>query len=76
MSFIVGAVLDWVRHQPYSLTWGWRVETFVILVAAWLCVSLMTRWPRHEKYVVRTAALLLFVMFCGSLVIHELLDHP
>ncbi len=76
LSFILGAVLDWVRHQPYSFTWGWRMETFIILVAAWISVSLMSRWPRHEKYVARTAAVLLLVMFLGSLVIHELLDHP
>ncbi len=76
LSFILGAVLDWVRHQPYSFTWGWRMETFIILVAAWIGVSLMSRWPRHEKYVARTAGVLLLVMFLGSLVIHELLDHP
>lgn len=76
LSFILGAVLDWVRHQPYSFKWGWRMETFIILVAAWICVSLMSWWPRHEKYVARTAAVLLFVMFLGSLVIHEVLAHP
>lgn len=76
LSLLLGAVLDWIRHQSYSFTWGWRMETFIILVAAWISVSLMTRWPRHEKYVGRTAGLLLLVMFLGSLVIHELLDHP
>lgn len=76
LSFLFGAILDWVRHQPYSFTWGWRLETFSILVVAWLTVSLMARWPRHEKYVVRTAGVLLLVMFLGSLVIHEALDHP
>ena len=39
LSFILGAVLDWIRHQPYSFGWGWRMETFVILGAAWIgCV--------------------------------------
>lgn len=76
LSFLLGTVLDWIRHQPYSFTWGWRMETAIILGAAWLSVSLMTRWPRHEKYVVRTAGVLLLVMFLGSLVIHEILDHP
>ncbi len=76
LSFLLGAVLDWIRHQSYSFTWGWRTETFIILVAGWLSVSLMSRWPRHEKYVVRTAGVLLLVMFLGSLVIHEVLDHP
>lgn len=76
LSFILGAVLDWIRHQAYSFTWGWRLETFIILTAGWFSVSLMSRWPRHEKYVARTAAVLLLVMFLGSLVIHELLDHP
>jgi uncharacterized membrane protein len=76
LSFLLGAVLDWVRHQPYSFTWSWRMETFMILVAAWICVSLMARWPRHEKYVGRTAGLLLLMMFLGSLLIHQLLDHP
>lgn len=76
LSFMLGAVLDWIRHQPYSFTWGWRTETFIILVAAWISVSLMAGWPRHEKYVVRTAGVLLLVMFLGSLVIHEVLDHP
>ena len=76
LSFILGAVLDWIRHQSYSFTWGWRTETFIILLAAWLGVSLLAWWPRHEKYVARTAGLLLLVMFFGSLVIHELLDHP
>jgi len=76
LSFVVGAVLDWIRHQPYSFEWGWRIDTFVILVAAWISVSLMSRWPRHEKYVPRTAAVLLLVMFLGSLVLHEVIDHP
>lgn len=76
LSFLLGGVLDWVRHQPYSFTWGWRTETLIILLAAWISVSLMTRWPRHEKYVARTAGVLLLMLFLGSLVIHELLDHP
>ena len=76
LSLLLGTVLDWIRHQPYSFTWGWRMETFIILGAAWISVSLMARWPRHEKYVVRTAGILLLVMFLGSLVIHEVLDHP
>lgn len=76
LSFILGAVLDWIRHQSYSFTWGWRMETFIILIAAWISVSLLSRWPRHEKYVVRTTGVLLLVMFLGSLVIHEVLDHP
>ncbi len=76
LSFILGAVLDWLRHLPLSFTWGWRMETFIILLAAWLSVALMSHWPRHEKYVVRTAGVLLLAMFLGSLVIHELLDHP
>lgn len=76
LSFLLGAVLDWLRHQSYSFTWGWRMETFIILVAAWISVSLMTRWPHHEKFVVRTAGALLLMLFLGSLVIHELLDHP
>ncbi len=76
LSFILGAVLDWVRHQSYSFTWGWRMETFIILLAAWTSVSLMAYWPRYEKYLVRTAGVLLLVMFLGSLVIHEVLDHP
>ena len=76
LSFLLGALLDWIRHQPYSFSWGWRTETFIILVAAWISVSLMTRWPRHEQYVVRTAGVLLLVMFLGSLVLHAVLDHP
>ncbi len=76
LSFLLGAVLDWVRHQPYSFTWGWRMETAIILGAAWLSVTLMARWPRHEKYVARTAGVLLLMTFLGSLVIHEILDHP
>lgn len=76
LSFILGAVLDWIRHQPYSFAWGWRMETFIILLAAWISVSLMSRWPRHERYVARTAGVLLLMMFLGSLVLHELLDHP
>jgi hypothetical protein len=76
LSFLLGAVLDWIRHQPYSFTWGWRLETFIILVAAWLSVSLMARWPHHEKSVARTAGVLLLMLFLGSLVIHEVLDHP
>lgn len=76
LSFILGGVLDWIRHQSYSFTWGWRTETLIILLAAWISVSLMTRWPRHEKYVARTAGVLLLMLFLGSLVIHELLDHP
>jgi hypothetical protein len=52
------------------------METFIILMAAWISVSLMARWPRHEQYVVRTAGVLLLVMFLGSLVLHAALDHP
>lgn len=76
ISFLLGAVLDWIRHQPYSFTWGWRTETFMILLAAWLSVSLIGWWPRHEQYVGRTAALLLLAMFLGSLVLHAVLAHP
>lgn len=76
LSFLLGAVLDWIRHQPYSFTWNWQMETFIILLAAWLSVSLVARWPRHEHYLVRTAGVLLLVMFLGSLVIHAVLDHP
>ncbi len=76
LSFLLGAVLDWVRHQPYSFTWGWQTETFIILLAAWLSVSLVARSPRYEHYLVRTAGILLVVMFLGSLVIHSVLDHP
>ncbi len=76
LSFLLGAILDWIRHQPYSFSWGWRMETFIILMAAWISVSLMARWPRHEQYVVRTAGALLLVMFLGSLVLHAALDHP
>ena len=76
VSFLLGAVLDWIRHQPYSFTWGWRTETFIILMAAWISVSLLARWPRFEKNVVRIAGVLLLVMFVGSLVLHEILDHP
>lgn len=76
LSFLLGAALDWIRHQPYSFTWGWRTETFIILVAAWLSVALLSRWPRHEKYLMRTAGVLLLMLFLGSLVIHQLLDHP
>jgi hypothetical protein len=75
LSFLLGAALDWIRHQPYSLAWDWRVETFIILVAAWISVSLMARWPHHERSVARTAAVLLLLMFLGSLVIHEVLNH-
>ncbi len=75
LSFVVGAVLDWVRHQPYSFTWGWQMEMFVILLAAWASVSLMSRWPRHDN-VARTAGLLLLALFCGSIMLHVLLDHP
>ena len=76
LSFLIGAVLDWIRHQPYSFGWGWRMETFIILGAAGISIALMARWPHHEKYVVRTAGLLLLVLFLGSLVLHEILDHP
>ncbi len=76
LGFLLGAVLDWIRHQPYSFTWGWQTETFIILLAAWLSVSLVARWPRYEHYLVRTAGVLLVVMFLGSLVIHSVLDHP
>ena len=76
LSFLLGAVLDWIRHQPYSFTWSWQTETFIILLAAWISVSLVARWPRYEHYLVRTAGILLVVMFLGSLVIHAVLDHP
>ena len=76
LGFLLGAVLDWIRHQPYSFTWGWQTETFIILLAAWLSVSLVARWPRYEHSLVRTAGILLVVMFLGSLVIHSVLDHP
>jgi hypothetical protein len=76
LSFMLGAVLDWIRHQPFSLNWSWQTETFIILVAAWISVSLVGRWPQHEKGIARTAAVLLLVMFLGSVVLHVLLDHP
>jgi hypothetical protein len=76
LSFMLGAALDWIRHQPYSLNWSWQTETFIILIAAWISVSLVARWPHHEKYIARTAAVLLLVMFLGSVILHELLDHP
>ena len=75
LSFLLGAALDWLRHQPYSLNWSWQMETLIILVAAWISVSLAGRWSHDEKSIARPAAVLLLVMFLGSVVLHELLDH-
>jgi hypothetical protein len=76
LSFMLGAALDWIRHQPYSLTWSWQVETFIILVAAWISVSLVSRWPHQQQSVARPAAILLLMLFLGSVVLHVLLEHP
>ena len=76
ISFVVGAVLDWVRHQPYSFTWDWRMETGAILIAAWISVAVGTRWPGFDYAVTRVTGLLLLATFLGSLALHFLLAHP
>lgn len=75
-SFLIGAALDWIRHQTYSFAWSWQTETGIILVAAWLSVTLLARWPQFEIQIMRATGLLLLALLLGSLVLHMLLAHP
>ena len=34
--------------MPFSLHRGWRLDMFSILVAAWLGVTLLVKWPHHN----------------------------
>ena len=75
-SFAAGVILEWVRSLPFSARWGWRTDTFAVLVAVWLGACLMARWPHlKERMIPRIAALLLIVLFVGTLVAHELINH-
>ena len=75
-SFVIGALLEWVRSLPFSAHWGWRLDMFSILVAAWLSLALLVKWPHHnDRNMTRVTGLLLLVLFIGSLIMHELINH-
>ena len=76
-SFLIGAALEWVRSTPWSAQWGWRADTFAILVAAWLGVALLAYWPHlSARLLPRAAGLLLAVLFFGTLLMHALINSP
>ncbi len=75
-GFVVGALLEWVRSQPRSVHWGWQSDTVAILLAAWAAVALLAWWPeRTERQLPATAALMLAMLFLGTVVMHELMNH-
>ena len=75
-SFAAGVILELVRSLPFSAQWGWRTDTFVVLVAVWLAACLMAQWPHlKERINPSIAALLLIVLFVGTLITHEMINH-
>ncbi len=74
-SFIVGMVLEYLRSLPALLDRSWRWDTFAILAAAWLGIVLVARTPQGEgNRLPFGAALILLVLFAGSLLMHELIN--
>ena len=75
-GFVVGALLEWLRSQPRSVHWGWQSDMLAILLAAWAAVALLVWWPgRSERRLPLAAALMLAMVFVGTLVMHELINH-
>ncbi|MBA3944035.1 MAG: hypothetical protein H0X37_05670 [Herpetosiphonaceae bacterium] len=75
-GFVAGALLEWVRSQPRSVHWGWQSDTIATLLAAWAAVALLAWWPeRSERQLPGAAALMLAMLFLGTLVMHELINH-
>lgn len=73
-GFVVGVVLEWIRSQPFFVESSWRWDTFLILVAAWISVVVLANWLKGGTHdLPRSAALILGMLFLGSLVTHEVL---
>jgi cytochrome bd-type quinol oxidase subunit 2 len=75
-GFVIGALLEWLRSQPRSAHWGWQSDTLATLLAAWMAVALLLWWPdRGERRLPFAAGLMLAMLFLGTLVMHELINH-
>lgn len=73
-SFAVGVGLEWLRSLPTSSSYSWRSDTLAVLLAAWASVALLLWWPRGREHPIRTAGLLLLVLYLGTLLAHELIN--
>ena len=73
-SFAIGAVLELLRSVP-AVAANWRWDTALVLAAAWCVGVLAVRWPgTSERALPRLMALLLLVLFVGTLAMHYLLN--
>lgn len=72
-SFVIGIVLEWLRTYAEIFQTDWRADMLAILVAAWICVALLSRDAGHD--LLRRSALVLGLLMLGSLVMHSLLTH-
>jgi len=73
-SFLIGIVMEWLRSLPVILEASWRVDTLVVLLAAWGAVILLTWWRETKQWASSaTVALVLGALYLGTLMTHVVL---
>ena len=73
-GFVIGVVLEWVRSQPFFIASSWGWGTFLVLAAAWLSIVMLAYNQKGSAHQLpRSAALMLGMLFLGSLLMHAVL---
>ena len=73
-SFLIGVVLEVFRVPELGLSMDWRLNTLLILLAAWTSVALLTWWRETKTWISPQIVGLMFVLlYLGTLLAHVVL---